>query len=55
MLFLPRTEEDDLKMWHLRSQIQRKINVYIRNCIEGQKILKAKETICRTIMYYIFK
>ena len=40
MLVLPSTEEDDLKMWHLPSQIPRKRNVYIGNCIEGQKILK---------------
>lgn len=41
MLVLPSTEEDNLKMWHLQSHIPRKGNVYIGNCVEGQKILTA--------------
>ena len=63
MLVLPSTEEDNLEMWHLQSQNPKKRHVYFGNCFEGQKISKVicqffqklKETICRTIMYYINK
>ena len=41
MLVLPSTEKEDLKMWHLQSQIPRKTNVFFGNCVEGQKITKA--------------
>ena len=41
MLVLPSTEKEDLKMWHLQSQIPRKTNVFFGNCVEGQKILTA--------------